>query len=168
MENTKETKKQKQQFFGTLVGEMWKVPKNKNKHNSSGLLPFSTFHLQESHFFFFFFGIFHFSPAKVPKYWVLLLLLLLLLFFCIFHISPPSVPQCQESHFLYFPHLLCRFSGSKSPEHFVFACILLLSVSDFPKDSEFRLPKRRCVNSLNWYLKNFSAFVYTYTHITCP
>ena len=76
----------KKQYFGTIVGEMWKIPKpkktkQKNTHNSLVLLAFSTFHLQESQdfvfvcvfwlfLFFGFVGIFHISTAKTPKYWL--------------------------------------------------------------------------------------------------
>ena len=116
-----------------------------------------------------FFCIFHISPAKVPKH----------CFFGILHIPPPKVPQyrlfvlpfvfCafhisfQECDFLYFPHLLCRFSGSKSPEHFVFACILLRSVSDFPKDPEFRLPKWKMCEFVNFVSED--VFRTSYIHI---
>ena len=119
----------KQQYFRTLVGEMWKTPKNLKKAKTIvqdfWYVPLLS---QKSPKILgvVFWCIFHTSPPRVPQY---RFLLFVFLFFCTFHFSS------QESNFSYFPHLLCRFSGSKSPEHFVLACILLLSVSDFPKDS---------------------------------
>ena len=78
-----------------------------------------------------------------------------------------STFHLHESVFVFyesFPHLLCRFSVSRSPEHVVIVCILLLSVSDFPKDSQFRLPKWRMCEVMNFVFDACFRILYMHIH----
>ena len=101
---------------------------------------FSTFHPQESQNIVFC-GIPDFSSKSTKNIVVFGFFSVWFLVFSAFH-APRILFLCLMNIF-YICFVAALVLGS--PEHFVIACILFLSVSDFPKDSQFRLPKwKRC------------------------
>ena len=163
------------------------------------ILVFSTFHLQESHLFLCFgfccFSTFYFQESPIICFWVFVKVQYRTHHHKIF--KKPDSQQCFSGFLCgffgiasailgsLFPRLLelvflglyvlCRFFCfvaslvQKVLVFFVFDCILLQSVSDLPKDSEFRLPKRKMCEFgnlvLNKFLRMLCVCIYIYIYI---